>query len=224
MKILIVEDNQKLAEGIQYTLKQHGFLADIVNNGKTAENRLQAYHEDYRLVALDLVLPEKNGLEVLKQIRHNGITLPVLILTGQKSPDDIVAGFEAGADDYLTKPFEQREFLARVKALLRRPRHIAPVVLQTKNLTLNVNTRKVFCHDKEVLLTLKEFSLLEYLMSRKGQVVSKEQILSNLWDFDFGSFSNVVEAHIKNLRKKLNCPKYEKVLETIRGVGYRIVD
>ena len=175
-------------------------------------------------MALDLILPEKNGLDVLKQIRHNGITLPVLILTGQKSPDDIVAGFEAGADDYLTKPFEQREFLARIRALLRRPRHIAPVILQTKSLTLNINTRKVFCRDKEVSLTLKEFSLLEYLMLHKGQVISKEQILSNLWDFDFGSFSNVVEAHIKNLRKKLNYPKREKVLETARGVGYRIAE
>jgi len=222
MKILIVEDEEKLAKGLKEGLEKEGFATDFVLNGEAGQLRIEAYHKDYDLVVLDLMLPRKDGLTVLKNIRKQNITIPILVLTAKDTTDDIVTGLERGADDYLVKPFSRKEFFARIKALLRRPKKSLPVELKIQDLTLNTTTRKVFRNAKEIPLTLKEFSLLEYLMRHSNQAISREQILSNIWDFDFDSISNVVDVHIKNLRKKIDYGNQEKLLETIRSVGYRI--
>ena len=222
MKILIVEDNEKLAKGLKEGLEKEGFTADFVLDGETGQRRIELYHKDCDLVILDLMLPKKDGLTILKNIRKQNINIPVLVLTAKDTTADIVFGLDGGADDYLTKPFSFTEFFARIRALLRRPKKSLPIELKVGDLTLNTATRKVFRKGKEIPLTLKEFGLLEYLMRHPNQVISREQILFNLWGFDFTSFSNVVDVHIKNLRKKIDCGHQEKLLETVRGIGYRI--
>jgi DNA-binding response OmpR family regulator len=222
MKILIIEDEEKLAKAIKEGLEQEGFSADYVLDGEKGQRRIEMYHSNYDLVILDLMLPLKDGITVLKNIREEEITIPVLILTAKDTTEDIVLGLESGADDYLVKPFSIKEFFARVKALLRRPKQSFLPELKIKDLILNPNTKKVFRKDKEILLTLKEFNLLEYLMKHPNQVITREQILFNLWGFEFDSFSNIVDAHIKNLRRKIGGNKKEKILETVRGVGYRL--
>jgi len=222
MKILIVEDDEKLARGLKDGLEKEGFAADIVLNGEAGQLRIEAFHKDYDLVVLDLMLPEKDGLTVLKNIREKNITIPVLVLTARDTTDDIVSGLDKGADDYLSKPFSVKEFFSRVRALLRRPKESLAAEIKTEDLTLNNITKEVFRSNKEIHLTLKEFSLLEFLMRHPDQVMSREQIISNLWDFDFDALSNIVDVHIKNLRKKIDRGYKKKLLETVRGVGYRI--
>lgn len=222
MKVLIIEDEEKLAQALKEGLEQEGFSADYVLDGEKGQRRIEMYHANYDLVILDLMLPKKDGIAVLKNIRQEEITIPVLILTAKDTTEDIVLGLESGADDYLVKPFSPKEFFARVKALLRRPKQSFLPELKIKDLSLNPNTKKVFRNNKEIFLTLKEFNLLEYLMKHPNQVLSREQILFNLWGFEFDSFSNIVDAHIKNLRKKIDGGRKQKLLETVRGMGYRL--
>ncbi|KPJ55479.1 transcriptional regulator [Parcubacteria bacterium DG_74_2] len=222
MKVLIVEDEEKLAKALKEGLEKEGLTADFVLDGEAGQRRIEIHHKDYDLVILDLMLPKRDGLTVIKNIREQNIEIPILVLTAKDATDDIVSGLNKGADDYLVKPFSFKELIARIKALLRRPKKSLPVEIKVRDLTLNTVTRKVFRDGKEIPLTLKEFSLLEYLMRHPNQVIPREQILDNLWDFAFDSFSNVVDVHIKNLRKKINHSYPEKLLETIRGVGYRI--
>lgn len=222
MKILIVEDDERLALALKQGLEKEGFAADFVLDGEAGQRRIENYHNDYNLVILDLMLPKKDGFTVLRNIRKKKITVPVLILTAKDATDDVVFGLEGGADDYLVKPFSPKELFARIRALLRRPKESLPVELKAKNLILNAGTKKVFRGGREIPLTLKEFSLLEYLMRHPNQVISREQILFNLWGFDFDSFSNVVDVHVKNLRKKVDYRKQDKMIETVRGMGYRL--
>ena len=168
------------------------------------------------------MLPKKDGFEILKNVRNEGITIPILLLTARDATDDKVTALNDGADDYIVKPFSFEELLARVKALLRRPEPMIPNEIKIKDLILNIASRKAFRRGKEINLTLKEFGLLEYLMRHPNQVLTREQILDHLWDFAFDSFSNVVDVHVKNLRKKIDSEHNEKLLETIRGVGYKI--
>lgn len=221
MKILIVEDDKQLSEALKEGLEKEGFATDSVYNGGVAQRRIEFCHKDYVLVLLDLMLPQKDGLTVLKNIREKNISVPVLILTARDATNDKVYGLDIGADDYLVKPFSFKELIARIKALLRRPKQSLPPKLKVQDLTLNTATREVYRNNKKIMLTLKEFNILEYLMRSPNQVVSREDILTNLWSFDFDSFSNVVDVHIKNLRKKIN-DRDHLLLETVRGVGYRI--
>lgn len=223
MKILIVEDQEKLAQLLKKGLETKGYAVDYVLDGEEGQSRIELSHEDYDLVILDLMMPKKNGFEVCRAVRGKNISIPILILTARDSTDDKITALDAGADDYLVKPFSFKELLARVRAILRRPKDSLPAELRIQNITLNPITRKVLCGDNEIDLTLKEFSLLEYLMRHPNQVLNREQILDNLWDFGFDSFSNVVDVHIKNLRKKLKDEDGKKILETVRGVGYRII-
>lgn len=222
MRILIVEDEEKLAVSLKKGLEKEGYAVDYIMDGESGERRIVINHKDYDLVILDLMLPGKDGFQICRSVREQHITTPILVLTARDATDDKVAALDAGADDYLVKPFSFEELMARVRALLRRPEQALPNQLVVHDLILDTTTRKVTRKDKEINLTLKEFNLLEYLMRNADQVLTREQILDHLWDFAFDSFSNVVDVHIKNLRKKIDGNYNEKLLETIRGVGYRI--
>ncbi len=222
MRILIVEDEIKLAESLKKGLEKEGFAADFVTDGDSGLRRIEMSYKDYDAIVLDLMLPGKDGFEICRTVRAQDITTPILVLTARDATDDKVQALDAGADDYLVKPFSLAELLARLRALMRRPEEVLPIELSVRDLRLNTSTRKVFRRDKEIPLTLKEFGLLEYLMRHPNQVLTREQILDHLWDFAFDSFSNVVDVHMKNLRKKIDGDTDEKLLETIRGVGYRI--
>ncbi|KKT28626.1 MAG: Two component transcriptional regulator, winged helix family [Candidatus Yanofskybacteria bacterium GW2011_GWA1_44_21] len=222
MRILIVEDEEKLAETLKRGLEKEGYAVDYLMDGEAGQRRIETNYKDYDLIILDLMLPKRNGFEVCKNVRQADIVTPILILTARDAVEDKVYALDEGADDYLVKPFSFQELLARIRALLRRPEQVLPVELNIKDLNLNSSTRRVTRLNREIPLTLKEFGLLEYLMRHPNQVLTREQILDHLWDFAFDSFSNVVDVHIKNLRKKVDGEYNEKLLETIRGVGYRI--
>jgi DNA-binding response OmpR family regulator len=222
MRILIVEDEEKLALALKRGLERKGYAVDCAFDGEEGEYQIETGAEDYDLIILDIMLPKKDGMEVCREIRAKNINLPVLMLTARDKTEDKVLGLDSGADDYLVKPFSFEELLARIRALLRRPKELFPEELKIRDITMNCATRKVFKKGREIPLTTKEFSLLEFLMRNVNQVVNREQIIAHVWDYDFDSFSNVVDVHIKNLRKKLEDKGEEKLIETIRGAGYRL--
>ncbi|HBB37431.1 MAG: Response regulator receiver domain protein (CheY-like) [Candidatus Moranbacteria bacterium GW2011_GWC1_45_18] len=223
MRILVVEDQENLAKLIKKGLEAEGFAVDYVLDGEAGFRRISMNHKDYDLFILDWMLPKKNGDEICREARAQKISVPILMLTARDSAKDIANGLDAGADDYLSKPFSFEVLLARIRAILRRPKIALPLVLQAGDIILDPTRKQVSKKGKDVKLTLKEFSLLEYLMRNKGVTVTREQILSNIWDFAFDSFANVVDVHITNLRKKIG-DKEAKKIETVRGVGYRMND
>ena len=223
MKILLVEDEQKLADALAKGLGHEGYTTDIINDGKKALTRISLHRNDYDVMILDLMLPSMDGLEICRQVREMNITVPILILTARAETDTKVQLLLAGADDYLVKPFSFAELTARIQALLRRPNETLPDVLKIRDIELNPSQRKVTREGKEVPLTLKEYGLLEYFMRHPNQVVNREDLLNHLWDFNYVGFSNVVDVHVKNLRRKLASDGGD-VLETVRGVGYRLAE
>lgn len=220
MKVLVVEDNTKLAENIKQGLSQEGYAVDIIGDGLVAERRILINRDEYDLVILDRMLPGKEGMLVCKNWRENEVAIPILMLTALNTTDDKVEGLDAGADDYLAKPFAFKELLARVNALLRRPKQSAPIVLENGDISVNTTARIITYKDKPVSLTLKEFMVLEYLIRNAGKVVTRDDLYSHAWDFADSSFSNTVDVHIKNLRKKIH--DNAKIIQTIRGVGYKM--
>ncbi len=222
MRILIVEDEVKLAEAISRGLAAKGYATDIVDDGEKALTRISLHHEDYDLVILDLMLPSLDGYAVCRQVRERGVVTPILVLTARAETDVKVELLLAGADDYLVKPFSFDELAARVHALLRRPSGVVPEVLRADDIELNTVEHRVLHAGKPLSLTLKEFGLLEYFLRHPGEIVNREDLLAHLWDFNYESFSNVIDVHIKNLRRKLGDGEGESVLETVRGVGYRL--
>jgi two-component system OmpR family response regulator len=221
MKILLVEDEQKLADALKRGLEIGGYTVDIVSDGKKALTRISLHRDDYDIVVLDLMLPSMDGHEICKEIRAKDITVPILILTARAETDTKVDLLLSGADDYLVKPFSFAELSARLQALLRRPSQSLPEKLIVDNIELDPGTRKVTRGQRELPLTLKEFGLLEYFMRHPNQVVNREDLLTHLWDFNYVGFSNVVDVHIKNLRRKLDA-EGDGLLETVRGIGYRL--
>lgn len=222
MKILIVEDNEKLAKSVKEGLEQEGFAADYLLDGESGENRLLLNSENYDLVILDIMLPKKDGISICRELREKNINLPILMLTAKDTLDDKILGLDTGADDYLVKPFAFRELVSRIRVLLRRPQEMLPQEIETDDLKLNTSTREVFRGGKRIYLTLKEFMVLEYLMRNRNRVITRDQLYDHAWDFASDSFSNTVDVHIKNLRKKVDNGYNKKLLETIKGVGYRI--
>lgn len=222
MRILVVEDEEKLAKSLVRGLARSGYAADYVLDGESAERRLELYGKDYDLVTLDLMLPGKSGFEVCESIRKQGLRMPVLVLAARDAPEDKVRALDCGSDDYLVKPFSFEELLARVRALLRRPQATLSGELKAKNITLKPAEREVYRDGQRIELTLKEFELLHYLMRNAGKVLNREDIYVHLWDFAANSMSNIIDVHIKNLRKKLGDDRHEKIVETVRGVGYRL--
>lgn len=222
MRLLIVEDEEKLAAGLARGFEKYGFASDILHNGNDAITRISLYRNEYAVIILDLMLPGAPGEEVCKIVRGMGVTTPIIILTARDTTESKVDVLNRGADDYMAKPFSFDELLARVQALSRRPVAMQQPILEIEGLALDPMTRKVRYHDTPIELTLKEFSILEYLMRNPGVVVARDTILDNVWDFEFSSFSNIVDVHVKNLRKKLAVAD-DIHIETVRGVGYRLV-
>ncbi len=220
MKLLIVEDNQKLAESLKEGFEHEGYAVDVLFDGETASRRILSGNCGCDLVILDVMLPGKDGVAVCRELRERNVTLPVLMLTAKDTTGDKVAGLDSGADDYLIKPFDFEELLARVRALLRRPREAVPVILSRGGIELDTARRTVTAGGREVPLTLREYGVLEYFLRHPDQIISREQILANVWDFSFDTLSNVVDVHVKNLRKKLGTV-HGKSIQTIRGMGYR---
>lgn len=219
MKVLLTEDNEKLAQSVKKGLEQDGYAVDVLADGLEAEKRMMMHAEDYDLMILDIMLPGKDGVAVCMALRNKNITVPIIMMTAKDTTNDKVTGLDAGADDYIVKPFSFDELTARIRALLRRPKEVLPVVLKVGALELNTTTKTLTIDQEVIPLTLREFAILEYLLRHANQVLTREQILAHVWDFSFDSFSNVVDVHIKNLRKKLGT--YENNLETLRGMGYR---
>lgn len=220
MKLLLVEDNPKLSASLIEGLGQEGYAVDPLFDGPSALTRLEMDRDMYDLVILDVMLPGKDGLQVCKELRDDHVLVPILMLTAKDTTGDKIRGLDAGADDYLIKPFAFEELLARIRALLRRPSILLPDKQELGPLTLDVRNREASLSGERLTLTLREFSLLEYLMRHPNQVISRDQMLTNIWGYSFDAFSNVVDVHIKNLRKKLG--PYGKNLQTIRGLGYKL--
>jgi len=222
MRILVVEDNEKLAQSLRKGLQQEGYAVDTASDGLEGQHLIDAIRDGYDLVVLDIMLPGRDGITVCRNVRTARNPVPILMLTARDGVRDRVDGLDAGADDYLVKPFSFEELSARVRALLRRPRNRGEIVLRAAGVELNPATREVSVRGRPVELTAKEFALLELLMRHPRQVLSREQITSNLWDRDFDGASNVVEVHVKNVRKKLMKAGQDEPIETLRGAGYRL--
>lgn len=222
MKILIVEDETKLAEALAQGLSRKGYAVDVLGDGEKALTRISLHRNDYDLIILDLMIPSLDGKTVCKRIREMEITIPILVLTARGETESKVDLLLVGADDYLVKPFSFEELTARVHALLRRPQDRLPNILEIGDIKLNASEHAAERGGIPIPLTLKEFYLLEYFMRHPNQVINREELLSHLWDFNYESFSNVIDVHVKNLRKKLNRGNRADVLETVRGIGYRL--
>ncbi len=223
MRILLVDDEPELLEQVGRMLRKQNYTVDTAMDGETALEQLFA--EPYDLVLLDIMLPEQDGFAVLRQLREEKITTPVLMLTARGEVDDRVKGLDLGADDYLAKPFSMAEMLARIRALLRRGGAHGSSILQLKDLRLNTATREVSRNDQAVSLTPKEFSLLEFLLYNKNRAVSRFSMAEHVWGDDFDPFtmSNNIDVHIKNIRRKINDVD-GKLIGTVRGIGYMIRD
>lgn len=220
MRILIVEDEEKLARYLKKGLEESSYVVDLALNG--TDGLHLATHEAYDLIILDIMLPEYDGVTILKRVRSAEIHTPVIFLTAKNSTDDKVAGLDIGADDYIIKPFSFHELLARVRVCLRRGSHKTSLKLKVADLTLDPITRKVFRGEKRIEMSPIEFSLLEYLMNHAGQVVTRTMISEHVWDSNFESFSNVVDVHIAKLRSKIDKGFDMKLIHTKRGAGYVI--
>lgn len=224
MAVLIVEDEPKVSAFIQKGLLEYGFESEVIGDGKLAIERLQ--NGTFDLVLLDVNLPGKNGMEVCAELRSFNTTVPVLMLTALGSTDDKVSGFDAGADDYLVKPFEFVELIARVKALLKRS-NLDPnssIVLKVSDLEMDLVKKRVSRAGKNVELTAKEFALLEFMLRNKGRVLSKAEIASKVWDINFDTGTNVIEVYVNFLRKKIDKDYSEKLIQTKVGMGYVLKD
>lgn len=222
MRILIVEDQESLASLLKKGFEKEGYAADYLLDGEAGQKRIEIHHADYDVIVLDLMMPKRGGLEVCKNIRAFNITTPVIILTAKDSEEDKISLLDAGADDYIVKPFSFRELLARVRAVTRRPEAALPSELVVGDLILKPNLKTVFLGDKEIKLTLTEFRLLEHMMRNPDRVLEREAISSSIWDFDFDSFSNIIDVYINRLRKKIDAGRKNKMFKTVRGIGYKI--
>ena len=222
MKILLIEDEPQVVEFLRKGLTEKGYETEVAYDGKMGE-RL-ASKEDIDLIILDVILPNINGYELCKRIREKGIQVPVLMLTALGTTDDKVTGFDAGADDYLVKPFEFDELLARIKALTKRSSGLLQTskVIKIADLSLDFNKKSATRRDKNIDLTGKEFELLEFLMKNKGRVLSRVEIAEKVWDITFDTGTNVVDVYISILRKKIDRDFEEKLIHTKVGLGYYI--
>ena len=223
MRVLLVEDEKKMASFIERGLREEGYVVDTAYDGESGWEYASA--NDYDAVVLDWMIPKMDGLTLCRKIRAQGDRTPVLMLTVRDAVEDKIKGLDQGADDYLTKPFAFDELLARLRALLRRPRGLpGGGRLACGDLEMDLLKRRVFLAGEEILFSQKEFALLEFLMQRKGEVVSRTQIAEHVWDIHFDPMSNTIDVYINFLRKKIDGSRKKSRIETVRGAGYRLLD
>lgn len=220
MRILVVEDEKKVSNFLRQALEEERYAVDQAFDGEEGEALAELY--DYDLIVLDLMLPKKSGVQLLKELRAKKRRTPVLVLTAKDAVGDKVAALDAGGDDYLTKPFSIEEILARVRALLRRGKAGAPSLLQVADLTLNPVTHEVRRGKRTIELTNKEFALLEYFMRNTGRVLSRSLIAEHVWNVDFDTETNVIDVYVTYLRQKIDKGEAVRLIKTIRGVGYTV--
>ena len=218
MRILLVEDESRVAAFVAKGLREQTYAVDIATDGEQAI--YYATVNQYDLVILDVMLPVKDGHAVCRELRGAGFRAPILMLTARADVDDRVAGLDSGADDYLAKPFDFKELLARIRALLRRPTGLRPAVIRISDLALNTGSHAVTLAGRPVSLTAKEYALLEFLVLNENRVVGREQIAQHVWDEHFDAFSNVIDVYIKRLRVKLESGGRRRLIRTRRGEGY----
>lgn len=218
MRILIVEDDEKVASFIKKGLEEEQHAVDVSHDGEDGAH--WARENSYDLIILDIMLPKKDGLQVCREVRGAGVHTPVLMLTARDRLEDKVTGLDAGADDYLTKPFSFEELLARVRALLRRSQDYRGKALRVGDLVLDPSSRKVARDGKEITLTGKEYALLEYFMRNAGRILTETQIIEHVWDMNYESMANTVNVYIHHLRSKIDRGFDKKLLNTVRGMGF----
>ena len=218
MRILVVEDEKKVSSFIKRGLEEEKYEVETAFDGD--DGLKLAIEKPFDLIILDWMLPKKDGLTMVKEIRENKIVTPVLMLTAKDSLEDIIAGLDSGSDDYVTKPFAFAELLARVRALLRRSEMDKGAELRFADLRLDPVTHKVWRRDKEIDLTAKEYGLLEYFMRNPNQVLTRTMIADHVWDYTFDTFTNIIDVYVNYLRKKIDRDEEKKLIHTVRGVGY----
>jgi DNA-binding response OmpR family regulator len=219
MRVLVIEDNPKMAAAIQHGLREHGYAPDVCHTG--FEGETIAARGEYDVILLDLMLPDRDGVEVCRNLRRREITTPVIMLTALSSTDDKIEGLDAGADDYIAKPFEFDELLARIRAILRRGEATEGRMLRCEDLELDLYTRRARRADQEWELSNREFALLEYLMRNQDRVLSRMQIGEKVWDMNFEPTSNVIDVYISSLRKKIDRGFPKQLIHTVKNAGYR---
>ena len=220
MKVLVIEDEKKIAAFVRKGLEAHGFVVDVCHHGD--EGFTQATTRSYEALVLDIMLPGRDGLSILRNLRERKITLPVLLLTARSELNERLEGLNLGADDYLTKPFHIAELIARLHAVTRRAAGTSQSLLSVADLTMNLLTRDVLRAGQRIELTTREFSLLEHLLRSPGRVLTRVEICERVWEYNFDPGTNLVDVYIQRIRKKVDGDFPEKLIETIRGVGYRI--
>lgn len=218
MKILVIEDEKKVAHFLRKGLKEEQFVVDVAYDGPDGE--YMATTNDYDLILLDIMLPGKDGIEILKTLRQRQINIPVIMLTAKEMVEDKIKGFNAGCDDYISKPFSFEELLVRIRAVLRRGSGALSNVITFADLTLDLISHKVIRGGKEIDLTAKEYALLEYLVRNPNRVLTRTMIAEHVWDYNYDSFTNVIDVYINYLRNKVDRGFATKLIHTVRGVGY----
>ena len=217
-EILVVEDDVNMAQAVKTELEYEDYQVSLAHDGVTGLS--MARQSDFDLILLDWMLPGITGVEICRRLRKTGNQVPIIFITAQNAISDRVSGLDSGADDYITKPFNIEELLARVRSNLRRAEQSHKNILQFSDLKLDLFTREVYRGDRKIELTTKEFNLLEYIISHANQVLSRQQILEKVWDYDFLSNNSIVEVHIRHLRHKLELGQAKRIIHTVRGIGY----
>ena len=220
MRVLLVEDESRIADFVARGLGEQGYAVDVATDGDEALEWARV--ADFDVIILDVMLPVRDGLEVCRTLRDRRVRAPILMLTARDAVEDRVRGLDSGADDYLVKPFAFVELLARIRALIRRPAEISADVLEIGDLKFDATTLEVSRHGVAIELTTKERRLLEYLMRHPNQVLTRTMIAEHVWNYDFDNATNVIDVHVRNLRRKLDDPFPMKMIQTVRGEGYRI--
>ena len=222
MRVLVVEDERRIADFIRKGLSEQGYAVDIASDGEEALDWAAA--AEFDTIVLDIMLPVRDGIEVCRLLRKQGVRTPILMLTARDAVEDRVLGLDSGADDYLVKPFAFAELLARLRALARREPTPLGAVLRVGDLTLDTRTREAIRDARPISLTSREYALLEYIMRHPNQVLTRTMIAEHVWNYDFDNATNVIDVHVRNLRRKIDAPFATKLIQTVRGAGYRISD
>ena len=222
MRVLLVEDNRRLSDSLKRSLSDDGYAVDVAYDGEDGEAWGLSY--DYDAIILDIMLPKKDGLALCRTLRDQHVKSPIIMLTAKDTVDDRVSGLDSGADDYLVKPFALQELLARLRALLRRDSDDKSPELHVGDLMLDPASHRVERSGRKIHLTAKEFSLLEFFMRNRGRIVTRDMAEDHIWSYDFQASSNVVDVYVRRLRRKIDDPFETRLLETVRGTGYRLIN